>query len=359
MDRPTSNVLAQLGLAEGDVEDRGEECHALPVQPLALGRGEAIQSAAALIASGDIAPIESALLAHKGLRAMASNVDSRVVALELADHSFWIAGSVEQIEDGVVVFDLRDATRESAIVVNGGAPVMAWADTTTSPPQLRVNPLKRRPSGPAHGGPGIGLRLDVTVAEQARLSIPSLESLLGGFRAQAWLVEEWTKLSASRTAFRRAAACGLVARLWTPVPEERARANERLSGPESPSARVAGWWSQLGADHREQIEDEAISAADGLTQRLESLRTWIAEDHVEARVGVISLLLGRDDLESVAWLARPDEDSSIGRAIRHLDDSASAQLTALSAVDVSSVRRLAEVSWQEPEAWWGALAGPR
>jgi hypothetical protein len=197
------------------------------------------------------------------------------------------------------------------------------------------------------------------------LEAPSLETLLAGESAAPWLQAAFEAQVAMGTLFSRAAAAGLLGRLWTP-PWSAGREAEgglpssilaALAG-KTPKAQVVSWFRDRGPTCYEPLAVQAIYRADDWLERLDRLVARVAADPIRARPMAHGLLLERDDLQSVAWLLEQvGEATALRAALERLDREASYRHSIWSLVGgFGDDARLSAVSWQEPEAWWGALA---
>jgi hypothetical protein len=75
---------------------------------------------------------------------------------------------------------------------------------------------------------------------------------------------------------------------------------------------------------------------------------------------VLALARRRDNLESVAFvLAAGERGGPLADALEAVDEEAGHRFAVLAAVGCfPDDDRLAAVSWQEPDAWWGVLGMP-
>jgi hypothetical protein len=158
----------------------------------------------------------------------------------------------------------------------------------------------------------------------------------------------------------RAAAVGLVARMW--CPEDRATRDAVLAGEAEHPAEVATRWVR-------SLDSETRSVLYGLTiQRAARMRDAFfalvdaGEDPSEA--DLLALLYERDALESVRALFAYAGPPGHGRSLaRELDMADVAAVTCYSAMPVTpgieADPLLRAVFLAEPDAWWGGFAAPQ
>jgi hypothetical protein len=153
----------------------------------------------------------------------------------------------------------------------------------------------------------------------------------------------------------RAAAVGLVARLWEP--EDRATRAAILEGSaEHPSTVAARWVRSLG-DTQSTLSLLAFHRAARLREAFFAL---VDADEDPSEADLLALLYERDALESVrALLAYVGHGRVLGR---ELDLTDVAAVTCYSAMPVTpgieADPLLRAVFLTEPDAWWGGFAAP-
>lgn len=176
---------------------------------------------------------------------------------------------------------------------------------------------------------------------------------LDGVPAPEWLLDEAEELAESPSAYHRAAAAGMVARLWR---SEGAEDGAPPGGP-NPAEDVSAWAQALTLDQREAIERMAFLEADRVSGLADELASALDEDDVEASEDLGELLFhARDDLESVRWvLVAAQCGEGLTGVTESLDLEARRRLPAIAflerAFDEPRLRAAASV---EPGAWWGA-----
>jgi hypothetical protein len=156
----------------------------------------------------------------------------------------------------------------------------------------------------------------------------------------------------------RAAAVGLVARLWEP--EDRATRAAILEGSaEHPSTVAARWVRSLG-DTQSTLSLLAFHRAARLREAFFAL---VDADEDPSEADLLALLHERDALESVrallAYAGPPGHGRNFGR---ELDLTDVAAVTCYSAMPVTpgieADPLLRAVFLTEPDAWWGGFAAP-
>lgn len=203
-------------------------------------------------------------------------------------------------------------------------------------------------------------RGEVTLFKATLASIPApdIASFLGQAVAQQWLVELAMGMAQSPSPFQRAAAAGVLARLWSsPDKTGRLRTREWLSaGHADPTAAAVRWVQDLGHERRELIESSALRELDALERSLDGLIDIALEDPDAANAIGRSWLHRRDDLQSVLFLLRrADAGGALARAVVKLDEHAARHQELWRLFELHADERLRAISWQEPDAWWGLL----
>lgn len=185
---------------------------------------------------------------------------------------------------------------------------------------------------------------------------PSVDALLGGFDAPAWLTTPLAQVS-PKDPFAVFAAVGTVGRLWAPrgtsTPASEALA--RLMADDDPMARASRWGEAVSENVRDVVSRLAAVEADALSDALDDLQDAL-QDETSARDDAIRWLERRDDLASVIRLVAPARDAPLLRAVVALDRRASTHASLWRALSPLRSPRLDAVAWQEPDAWWASPA---
>lgn len=192
--------------------------------------------------------------------------------------------------------------------------------------------------------------------------LPGIGELLKGEPCADWLENEAGLLECSPSIVDRLAALGMLVRLWSPPPGGRAAEIVRgILENRTPtlSARVRGALADIAPVFLREVEHLAVLETDVLGDRLEALHDAVAVEDAQAPSLLNSLVLRRDDLESVAVVLRLGEaGEQLGDALDGLDRRARHSLYAFSLLPApADSDRLRTVAWKEPLAWWASLAG--
>lgn len=183
---------------------------------------------------------------------------------------------------------------------------------------------------------------------------PTLATLLGGHTCAAWLRERHDALARSPAMVERAAAVGLVARLW--CPEDRATRAAVLAGDaEHPCDVAVRWLRSLDFEARSTLEALAYQRAARMRDAFFAL---VDADEDPTEADLLALLYERDILESVrVLLAYVGHGRNLGRELALTDVAA---VTCYSAMPVTAGIEadplLRAVFLAEPDAWWGGFA---
>lgn len=194
------------------------------------------------------------------------------------------------------------------------------------------------------------------VSTDLPIPLPTLADLLGGKPCAAWLRERHDALARSPAMVERAAAVGLVARLW--CPEDRATRDAVLAGTvPHPSDVAVRWLRSLDSETRGTLEALAYQRAARLRDAFFAL---VDADEDPSEADLLALLYERDILESVrVLLAYVGHGRSLGRELALTDVAA---VTCYSAMPVTpgieADPLLRAVFLAEPDAWWGGFAAP-
>lgn len=158
-------------------------------------------------------------------------------------------------------------------------------------------------------------------------AMPTLDVLLEGLSAPEWLRRAYTEMADIPVPFRRAAAMGLVARLWEPTTaRDRATLREWLrAGRGTVASRVKDWLAEspetVTFGDRDDFIADVRDAADRLLDRLEYARDCAETREFDSLVSYADLARQeRDDLASVRavlWMMGEKE------AVSDLDDALS------------------------------------
>lgn len=341
----------ELGAWLGLASDERLVCAASSERPpstVAEGRSTDFEQASieALVEAVRVQPhLSPAAGGDAQVRARFWDLDPGVVVVEAA-HAARARGAAAALGDGAWVLDGR--ARDAWLVTEDAQGTVVLQVGTSGVRWMRV---VRNATADEVSEPGAS-------AQSARI-----DAWLGDESAQPWLVEEAARLVASGHGLAPFAAAGLVARLWSPPPGEARRAAlvRRLAGSDGPAARVRRWARGLARVALRSIERDALGEAADCARAIAALSVSSSERDLE---GERELLAGvarrRDDLESVAFVLRAAGwGEAIDRALAALDDIAATRLSTMMAIGlVEADERLAAVAWQEPLAWWGAIANP-
>jgi len=178
--------------------------------------------------------------------------------------------------------------------------------------------------------------------------VPPVEEALVRWNAAPWL-EAQVREAAEGSALQRATAGALIAR-FADVPLE-----VLLDG-HNPWNDVVAEWCARPAETRAALVEHACFAADELAHELEQVRRAVAARETHATAMARRWLLARDDLHSLSLVlekARTGEDeASLRAALELLDEEGQSWFAVFLDARVDD-ERLAELSWREPDAWWG------
>jgi hypothetical protein len=125
------------------------------------------------------------------------------------------------------------------------------------------------------------------------------------------------------------------------------------------ATRILKQWSEaVNPQARAALESIALEEADSLYESI-THPTDLSRDgrqiHVEA------CALRRDDLASVEWvLIAGGAGDSLSDTLAAVDREARTRLGGIARLSVteSSAERFTEVSWRQPDAWWGSVEEP-
>lgn len=186
---------------------------------------------------------------------------------------------------------------------------------------------------------------------------PSPSQLTGGLGAEPWLETAAMQRLDSDSPLDRCVAVGLMGRLWSPTSKDAAAAARQrsLSGT-GPGQDGRVWWLSLSEPVRGAVVRDALLRADDLADALDELMHAVAEDPLKARSSLLAWLHERDDLASLAFLARATESGqALLVALEQLDETASTHHSMWAFVPGFRDERLLAVAHRDIDAWWGRL----
>jgi hypothetical protein len=161
--------------------------------------------------------------------------------------------------------------------------------------------------------------------------------------AESWLAEEAADLADAPGDVERAAAAGLLARLWEPA--------DGVANATSPREHVRAWARSLSIEAITRLEVEAVRRAQSLCDRL-------SVPPEPSPVAVEAIVLERDDLQSVRRVLRlVGRGQELDAALAVVDRAAELGMSRLTGKlpdldeDAHASRWIAVAS-QEPNAWW-------
>lgn len=181
-----------------------------------------------------------------------------------------------------------------------------------------------------------------------------IDSVLDGSSCEAWLREAASSLAESEHLVDRAAALGLIGRLWAPASDGE-RAALKQEPDRHPNRRVLEAVEKLPQDRVRLLEQLACHGAMSLLDALHHVETSDSDDD---RLRLARRLAERrDDLESVFFvLIHRDVGRELGAALADLDDEVTSAWSALpEAESLADDPRMCRVALLEPDAWWGHL----
>jgi hypothetical protein len=189
-----------------------------------------------------------------------------------------------------------------------------------------------------------------------------VDRILAQDSCEDWLGAQARRLADSPHALERAAAVGLVGRLWMPSrdSDRRSVVEALMGGAEHPPGRARGLAAGLDSGAWAELEQSAVRAA----SRLRAAVGRFPDAEFGAAEGVPMQLRRlaheRDDLESVAFVLGVAGGGTVLREVLdEVDREVANRLLGYTLLTVlGDDDRLAAVAWQEPDAWWGALAIP-
>jgi hypothetical protein len=173
-----------------------------------------------------------------------------------------------------------------------------------------------------------------------------------------WNAAPWLKAqvreAAHGSALQRATARALIAR-YADVPLDELFA---LGPGEGPWAEALDEWDELPAETRAALVEHACFLVDELANELEQVRRAVAARETHATDMARRWLLARDDLHSLDLMLEKAGDEEgrerLTAALELLDEEGQSWFAVFLDSGVDD-ERLAELSWREPEAWWGVI----
>jgi hypothetical protein len=171
-----------------------------------------------------------------------------------------------------------------------------------------------------------------------------------------WNAAPWLKAqvreAAKGSALQRATARALIAR-FADVPLDELFS---LDPGEGPWAEALDEWDARPAKTRAALVEHACFAADELAHELKQVRRAVAGREPNATDMARRWLLTRDDLHSLDLLLKEADEGreKLSAALDILDEEGRSWFAVFIDSGVDD-ERLAELSWREPEAWWGFI----
>jgi hypothetical protein len=187
---------------------------------------------------------------------------------------------------------------------------------------------------------------------------PPVEAWFARDPGPRWLEDTARRLAASASSFDRAAAAGLVVRLWHAQGTERARDSLRrlMAGEPTPWSVPHTWFAGLGAEVHAAVERWAHARLHDLLEELPEIAEGAVAGDGTARGRLLGWLHVRDDLESVARLLGELGWFRVAKELRCLDEEAAVRGTAWLFVEAFDDARLFAAGADDPDCWWGSLA---
>jgi hypothetical protein len=186
------------------------------------------------------------------------------------------------------------------------------------------------------------------------MKVPSLGELLVDAPCQLWLLQAFDETG--ETVWSKATFMGRLGRLWSPENSSALYAHKIREGWESPPDRIWLWAKGLSGSLCYVLEQQALTELERLPLLFALLQQARTESSSRASSIAIEILCFRDDLESIAAVLRASGDSNqLDAGLRASDLAAQCHLSIFASLEISFHERLSSVSWQEPDAWWGAL----
>lgn len=262
------------------------------------------------------------------------SVNAGVVRVEEAPAPLELAGHVEVVEDCVLLDGRGERQAACAIEAAGDLFLIEVGPQGVAVSRHRI-PTTWTP-----------------LPDRFEVPPPAVTALLAGRACEPWLRERAEALAATPTLVDRAAAVGVLVRLWEPLPDDR----EAIFAGEAvdPSVPATAWIRALG-DSRAALVHLSIQRAATLREAFDTLPGL---DVDPSDGDVIELLLERDVLESVrVILSFAGEGLSLARALVLTDEIAATAWSAIAPSDrLRNEPLLRAVFRCEPDAFWGRVA---
>lgn len=326
---PENPLLLQLGLAAEDLEILARV--PTPKGSVAHGLAGVLPPARALSEVFIDVPVDPDTSARWPFLLTRHTLEPGIVRVEDGPAPRAIAGSAELV-DGVVWLDGRGGREGGCVVEASGETFLVEVG--------REGVTVSRCSGSPGWAP---------LPDGFEVSPPSLADLLAGRPCADWLEQRIEKLAAAPTLVERAAAVGVVVRLWEPTAADRAAILDGQTA--DPSEPAAAWVAALGAS-RSALAHLGLHRAASLRDAFDLLPT---RDDDPSDDEVLALLEERDALESVrVLLSLAGEGLPLARALAVTDAVAATTWSAIAPSDrLRNDPLLRAVFRSEPESFWG------
>jgi hypothetical protein len=189
---------------------------------------------------------------------------------------------------------------------------------------------------------------------QLQVTTPSIEELTGDATCEEWLHTAVESGLCAADAWTQTAAVGLLARFWG--------ADNLLqkiqTGWQSPTERVVAWAKTLSSHQLNLLTQTVHAELDALYINFEELHRAVISEAPRAQDIATMIWKRRDTIESVVFILKAaGPNPAIDVALRGADQNAESQTALFDNLSIEVDEHLSAVSWQEPDAWWGALAG--
>lgn len=263
-----------------------------------------------------------------------------------------VTGSWQVLDGALVEVD----SRVRAVLVHrddGGERVLELLDGSA-----RV----MRIAGAARRSPLDALSWPLPTPARPELPVPDLSGLTNLDEVEPWLASAVAAGCSSESSEARGAAVGLLLRLFHPASGEGVE--RRLARIKRGEVTVERRWAEAWAEGVSEaawtaLDDDAEVEVGRITDLVDGFTTLFC-DHREGATAVgVALFTARDELQSLLHVLRlGGRGEALASSLRALDREVGTHLTALEAALQGATLdfdRLAAVSWQEPEAWWGAF----
>lgn len=183
----------------------------------------------------------------------------------------------------------------------------------------------------------------------------TVESLLQGAATTDWLVAELSKTLSSRSLWHQALGLGLVIRLWSPQRGKAGEYAEKLrKGWVSPSAHAVNQAKLLTPTAIQQLNTMFQHSCYAFMELLDVFQAAITSKSDTAVDLGERVRIERDNLECIRIvLACTNQDTQL--LTNTIDKAGLAAVVLWNEIQTPYSARLGSVSWQEPDAWWGAI----